>query len=89
MLTVECISDGPEVAICFDDAGIALLIEKLLKLQAAGRDGHDHMFTPSWAGDGLAETPLGVDTTLINSVRLVYRAAPWSGPGANPKKGKP
>lgn len=72
-LTVE-IEDGDqapsEVAICFDDEGLELLILKLERLR--GKRDHTHLMTPSWAGNELTEEKQGgSDYCLVNHLRLV------------------
>lgn len=74
MLTVE-IRDGydsslAEVAICFDEEGLEFLMSKLASLR--GIKDHEHLMTPSWAGDDLSEIKQGSpEYELINHLRLV------------------
>jgi 5'-deoxynucleotidase YfbR-like HD superfamily hydrolase len=59
-----------EIAICFDNDGLELFINKLEKLRNA-RD-HEHMRTPDWAGAELTEIKQGGEEyTLLNHLRLV------------------
>jgi hypothetical protein len=59
-----------EVAICFDDEGLDLLIGKISSLR--GKRDHEHLMTPSWAGDELTEIKQGGDEyELVNHLRLV------------------
>ncbi len=59
-----------EAAICFDDAGLEFLIEKLIRLR--GKRDHEHLMTPSWAGNELTEFKQGGEEyELINHLRLV------------------
>jgi hypothetical protein len=54
LLTVEIMPDDNEVIIVGDEEGLTLLaatVQKVLK----GRD-HEHLFSPSWAGNELSET---------------------------------
>ena len=70
-LTVE-LEKGqhPEVALCFDAAGLDLLIGKLEHLRT--KIDHLHLMTPSWGGQGLTEEPAGgVRSQLLHSLRLV------------------
>lgn len=61
-----------EVAICFDEAGLDTFIKKLIRLR--GRVDHEHLMTPSWAGDELTEIGQGgSDYELINHLRLVKK----------------
>lgn len=74
MITVELKggqdSSTAEVAICFDDQGLDLLIEKLSRLR--GKKNHMHLMTPTWAGDELSEHKQGNDEyKLLNHLRLV------------------
>jgi len=71
ILTVEKENtEQGEIAICFDDDGLALLLKKLKFLE--NNNGHLHLMTPSWGGNELTEVPQGSDNyTLVNSVRLV------------------
>jgi hypothetical protein len=73
ILTVEKeLRENATIAICFDDEGLELLISKLVKLR--GRADHDHLMTPSWAGNELTEEKLGGDRyELVNHLRLVKR----------------
>jgi hypothetical protein len=74
ILTLE-IKDGAkpteaEVAICFDDTGLEFLIEKLTRLR--GKRDHEHLMTPSWAGNELTEVKQGsAEYGLVNHLRLV------------------
>lgn len=72
MITVE-IKDisrpkEAEVEIYMDRQGISLLIGILRALESKG--GHDHLMTPSWAGDELDEKLVGKENTLVNHLRL-------------------
>jgi len=59
-----------EAALCFDNEGLEFLIEKLIGLR--GKPDHEHLMTPSWAGNGLTETKQGgAEYELINHLRLV------------------
>lgn len=76
LLTVEIKdTDKPneaEAAICCDDEGLDLLVDKLVRLR--GRQGHEHLMTPSWAGNELTESKQGGDEyELINHLRIVKR----------------
>ena len=70
-LTVELeVGANPEVAICFDAEGLAFLIKRLEALLV--RVDHDHLMTPSWAGNELTEDAKGGERyQLIHSLRLV------------------
>lgn len=77
LLTVElklCGVTAPaEVAICCDEQGLNLLIEKLQRLR--GKQEHIHLMTPSWAGSELTEQKQGGDDyQLANHLRLVKKA---------------
>lgn len=73
ILTVEKeLRESGEIAICFDEEGLELLISRLVKLR--GRVDHTHLMTASWAGDELTEEKLGGDGyELVNHLRLVKR----------------
>ena len=59
-----------EVAICCDDQGLELIIEKLTRLR--GKRDHTHLMTPAWAGNELTEQKHGGDGyVLVNHLRLV------------------
>jgi hypothetical protein len=74
ILTVEVELDSAgkvpaEVAICFDEQGLDLLIEKLQRLR--GKRDHSHLMTPSWSGVDLTEQKQGGDDyELVNHLRL-------------------
>ncbi|MFN4804858.1 MAG: Imm32 family immunity protein [Akkermansiaceae bacterium] len=70
-LTVELQKgEQPEVALCFDAAGLDVLIRKLEHLRS--KVDHLHLMTPSWAGHELTEDLAGGEQyQLINSLRLV------------------
>jgi hypothetical protein len=74
ILTLE-IKDGAkpteaEAALCFDDEGLEFLIEKLIRLR--GNRDHEHLMTPSWAGNELTEVKQGsAEYGLVNHLRLV------------------
>jgi hypothetical protein len=59
-----------EVALCFDEEGLAFLIKKLSCLR--GEVDHVHLMTPSWSGNELTEEKQGgSEYELINHLRLV------------------
>lgn len=70
-LTVELQKgEQPEVALCFDTAGLDFLISKLEHLRS--KVDHLHLMTPAWAGHELTEDLAGGEQyQLINSLRLV------------------
>lgn len=76
MLTVE-IKDAnkpseAEVAVCFDEEGLELLMAKLAQMRQ--RRDHEHLMTPAWAGTELTEVKQGgVDYELVNHLRLVKK----------------
>lgn len=77
LLTVEIKDAGrpneAEAAICFDDEGLELLVSRLLRLRGRQLD-HEHLMTPSWAGNELTEIKQGGDEyELVNHLRLVKR----------------
>ena len=59
-----------EVALCFDEEGRKLLLDRLQKLGKS--PDHVHMFTPSWGGHELSEEKQGGDNFILaNHLRLV------------------
>jgi len=59
-----------EVAVCFDEKGLELLIEKLSYLR--GKRDHVHLMTPAWAGNELTDSKQGGgDYEIVNHLRLV------------------
>jgi hypothetical protein len=75
ILTVEVERDSAgnvpaEVAICFDEQGLDLLMQRLERLR--GKRDHSHLMTPSWSGVDLTEQKQGgEDYALVNHLRLV------------------
>lgn len=74
ILTLEIKEQSPinesELALCFDDEGLGILIGKLQSLMET--KDHLHLMTPSWAGDDLTEDKIGgEDYVLLNHLRLV------------------
>jgi len=80
ILTVEVEPDGDrntiaEVAICFDDEGLDLLLRKLERLR--GKKDHLHLMTSSWSGEDLTEEKQGGSNyELVNHLRLVKLMQP-------------
>lgn len=74
LLTVE-LRDGDkpgraEVALCLDEEGLEVLIRKLEHLR--GREEHDHLMTPAWAGTELSESKQGgPEFELVNHLGIV------------------
>jgi len=66
LLTVEYNDDVLEM-FC-DEQGIDLLIEKLNVLKKQG--GHDHLMTPSWAGNELTEERQNLKSKLVNQLNI-------------------
>jgi hypothetical protein len=59
-----------EMAICCDEQGLELLIDKLARLR--NKLDHTHLMSPSWAGNELTEQKQGgSEYELINHLRLV------------------
>ncbi|RII26464.1 MAG: hypothetical protein CXR30_16420 [Geobacter sp.] len=59
-----------EVAICCDEQGLEILLEKLLYLR--NKKDHIHFMTPAWAGNELSEIKQGgEDYSLVNHLRFV------------------
>jgi hypothetical protein len=76
VLTVELkksqVPGESEAAICFDDEGLKLLIDKLSRLR--GKRDHDHLKTLAWAGTELTEVKQGGDDyELVNHLQLVKK----------------
>ena len=61
-----------EVVICFDEEGLELLEYKLKLLRQGKGPDHEHLMTPSWAGNELTEEKQGDSRSiLINHLRIV------------------
>ena len=59
-----------EIALCFDEDGLEVLIGKLNNLR--GKIDHEHLMTPAWAGAELAEQARGgAAYHIVNHLRLV------------------
>lgn len=71
LFTVEYNSKAEDVEIYCDRQGLELIIKKLNVL--ANKGGHVHLMTPSWAGNELTEARQGVDTILINHLRVTLK----------------
>ncbi|MDT8071089.1 MAG: Imm32 family immunity protein [Terriglobia bacterium] len=78
MLTVEYGNDVVEIN-C-DEPGLDLLIRKLQLLKQHG--GHQHLMTPSWAGDELTEEKQGPENILIHHLRIALAPKAENSPGA-------
>jgi hypothetical protein len=72
MLTFELTPDGDELEIHCDREGLNTLMRALRRLadSKSPLPRHDHMMTPSWAGDELTEEKQGERNTLLNRVTL-------------------
>lgn len=73
LLTTEYNKKG-FVEIHFDQEGLDLLIGRLESLRQRGKQDHEHLMTPSWAGNELTEEKQGSDNELINHLCLIYWA---------------
>ncbi|WP_376797420.1 Imm32 family immunity protein [Thermogemmatispora sp.] len=72
ILTVEYNAKG-FVEIYMDEEGRRLLIDSLRRLRAQESKGdHDHLMTPSWAGNELTEEKQGdADNELIHQLNII------------------
>ncbi len=72
LLTFELSRDGDELHIHCNREGLEALQQILHRLaeSSAPVPRHDHLMTPSWAGDELTEEKQGDDTTLLNKVTV-------------------
>ncbi len=74
LLTFELSADAQELEIHLDQAGMEDLFLYLQRLR--GGEGssprHDHLMTPSWAGNELTEELQGAESTLLNKVTVVF-----------------
>jgi hypothetical protein len=83
LLTFELTGTEGELEIHCDPQGLRLLISKLTTILATGQ--HDHLATPSWAGNELTELPQRPDGGLIHQVTIRYWPAGGDGkPNALP-----
>ncbi len=61
-----------EVDIFFDEEGLELLEYKLRLLRQGKGPDHEHLMTPSWAGNELTEEKQGESRSiLVNHLRIV------------------
>lgn len=72
MLTFELTQDGDEIEIHCNQEGLSSFLTVLHRLADAqsGLPKHDHLMTPSWAGDELTEEKQGEKNILINKVTV-------------------
>ena len=71
MLTFEINADGNMLEIHCDDDGIATLRRALSKLEKKPVE-HEHLMSPSWAGNELTERIQGSGNSLLHQVTF-YR----------------
>jgi hypothetical protein len=72
-LTFELSKNTDEVFVFANSEGLRFLAAKLHRLadQAdAGNLDHEHLMTQEWAGNELGSIAQGVDTQLINHVKI-------------------
>ena len=61
-----------EVEIFFDEEGLELLEYKLRQLRLGQGPDHEHLMTPSWAGNELTEEKQGeCRSILVHHLRIV------------------
>ena len=58
-----------ELEIHVNQEGLELLIKTLGDLK---KNGHDHLYTPGWAGSELTSEKVGDKNILLNKVTLKY-----------------
>lgn len=70
LLTFEISNDHQQLHIFGNRQGLSSLICKLAVVLKAG--DHDHLMTPSWAGQELTETLQASDTKILNKVTIHF-----------------
>lgn len=72
ILTFELSPEGDELQIHCNQEGLTTLQGILRRLgeSKAPLPRHDHLMTPSWAGDELSEEKQGEGATLLNKVTV-------------------
>ena len=72
LLTFELTPDSDELEVHLDQEGLDSLLRALHRLadSKAPLPRHDHLMTPSWAGNELTETKQGAGNTLLHKVTL-------------------
>ena len=71
-LTFELTSDGNELHIHGDPAGLRRLAAQLERLTSSPSADHEHLFTATWGGNDLSQEAQGdaVGDRLLHSVTL-------------------
>lgn len=68
LLTFELSLDGTTLDIHGNADGLAVLQNAISR--AVERKSHEHLMSPSWAGDELTEEPQGEGTNLLKKVTI-------------------
>jgi hypothetical protein len=71
LLTVETDGSG-SVEVHVDEAGLDLLLDRLVKLRRHEKPDHDHLATPAWAGWELSERTQNKDNEIINLLTVYF-----------------
>ena len=71
MLTVEINREEHRVEIYLDNEGLRTLQKSIEYRRKHG--GHEHLMTPSWAGNELSEMAQGKVTEIVNHLLIVFR----------------
>jgi hypothetical protein len=71
-LTFELVrkAEQPVLEIYFDRDGLKNLKYFIEKIENHKGPFHEHLMTPSWAGDALTERVVGDDNILVNQVTI-------------------
>jgi hypothetical protein len=70
MITVEIDDRNEHIQVCCDKEGVELL-KRIL--EHVTKTGHEHLMTPSWAGNELSEQVQGKGNRLINHMTIYYK----------------
>lgn len=71
LLTFEITPDGEEIEIHCDEQGAQDLILYIQRMLGSTKpQNHEHLSTPTWAGDELTEEKQGENNKLINQVTV-------------------
>jgi hypothetical protein len=72
MLTFELSPDGDKIEIHCNQEGLDFLLRTLHQLadSKSPLPRHNHLMTPSWAGNELTEEKQGESNTLLNKVTV-------------------
>ncbi|MFN8598016.1 MAG: Imm32 family immunity protein [Anaerolineae bacterium] len=71
LLTVEHNKREDSIEVFMDKEGLDFLSKRLETLRKHG--GHEHLMTPTWAGNELTEDKQGKNNDLIHHLRLILQ----------------